>query len=819
MSTSNNYIGEPLSFFQLFAEKDLRIEVPIIQRDYAQGRSRESEVRNNFLEALFNYLDEDKPGRELDFVYGAISETGNGQSFIPLDGQQRLTTLFLLHWYLSLVGGRTDDLKQIMVDQSNRSKFSYETRSSTSEFCTCILTKSLLYNGYDSKRSVSGLIKNEGWYFKVWDFDPSISAMLEMLDAIEEKFHQHDHFYERLTSLKCPIITFQFLNLKHFGLTDDLYIKMNSRGKPLNPFENFKAKLEQKIESLSTGSDFNFPLQLSGEFIERSPSRYFSDRIDTKWLNHFWEVGGKNAKLVDAQIMNFIRVILSNSYAVSSMNYSGENARVLFKTQDAKYGQHDKDNLSYFSYESLGALFKKSLEKIMFSFEQLLLISKIEPSHIPDPYHYNHFLVFNDVISHNLTAGNRILFHAFISYLILHEGNLEGLKDWMRVIFNLVENTRLEDTNDVTTALKTVEEMLAVSNYILQTLSGHDIQIGFFYSRQVEEEKIKACLIVKSVRWSTAIYLTEKHNVLKSQIGFLLEFSEILSYYNKNRNCDWSDTDDEQYFTKFGEYAEKTIATLDYLKNRKDSEYLWERAVLTKGDYLLPSSSYRYHFLNTTSLTDRDNSWKRLLRLNRDTDGLAAWDVKRKYVMQVFDDARFNKADVKNSCVAIVKDQVQDWRSFFIADPELIAYCERGFIRRENNLKIHLLETTKLTYHYELRTIDLYLNSIEGQDLLPLTNTKYEKEYGFDGHSHIHLGEFAHQKKGYQLKIYFDEVNHYSLQLRELYALPDPTPYDESIIALCKKHNLNPNDWRGFSFVSKSKSDIISKLKLVIGDL
>ena len=44
MNNFNNYIGEPLSFFQLFAEKKLRIEVPIIQRDYAQGRSREAEA-------------------------------------------------------------------------------------------------------------------------------------------------------------------------------------------------------------------------------------------------------------------------------------------------------------------------------------------------------------------------------------------------------------------------------------------------------------------------------------------------------------------------------------------------------------------------------------------------------------------------------------------------------------------------------------------------------------------------------------------------------------------------------------------------------
>ena len=34
------------------------------------------------------------------------------------------------------------------------------------------------------------------------------------------------------------------------GLTDELYIKMNSRGKPLTQFEHFKAELERKIRRI-----------------------------------------------------------------------------------------------------------------------------------------------------------------------------------------------------------------------------------------------------------------------------------------------------------------------------------------------------------------------------------------------------------------------------------------------------------------------------------------------------------------------------------------------------------------------------------------
>src|SRR5690554_7272651 len=71
-----------------------------------------------------------------------------------------------------------------------------------------------------------------------------------MLDAIQALFSQNDvNLYERITNTSEPYITFQFLDLHSFGLSDELYIKMNARGKSLTIFENFKAKLEQKIKS------------------------------------------------------------------------------------------------------------------------------------------------------------------------------------------------------------------------------------------------------------------------------------------------------------------------------------------------------------------------------------------------------------------------------------------------------------------------------------------------------------------------------------------------------------------------------------------
>ncbi len=47
--------NQPITFCQLLV-KYPRIEVPLIQRDYAQGRETEKDVRDDFLKALHGAL-------------------------------------------------------------------------------------------------------------------------------------------------------------------------------------------------------------------------------------------------------------------------------------------------------------------------------------------------------------------------------------------------------------------------------------------------------------------------------------------------------------------------------------------------------------------------------------------------------------------------------------------------------------------------------------------------------------------------------------------------------------------------------------------
>jgi Protein of unknown function DUF262 len=255
-----------------------RIEIPIIQRDYAQGRDSDAvaRIRANFLNALHDGLTSGRP-LSLDFVYGDVE---NG-TLRPLDGQQRLTTLFLLHWYLAW---RADRLEQ----EHGWKRFEYATRPSARRFCACLV---------ESKPPIDAKLRvwfeDQHWFLHTWQHDPTIQAMLLMLEAIHERFADVDcaAAWGRLVDIKEPAISFHLLPIEQMGLSEDLYIKMNSRGKPLTPFENFKALFEQVLE-LSC------------------PDRVeeFAQKVDGAWADLLWPFRGSD-NIADDEFLRYFQVI------------------------------------------------------------------------------------------------------------------------------------------------------------------------------------------------------------------------------------------------------------------------------------------------------------------------------------------------------------------------------------------------------------------------------------------------------------------------------------------------------------------------------
>ena len=261
--------GKVQSFYQLL--QDTEVVIPMIQRDYAQGRLTEKvkSIRHDFLDALYKACKEIKP-LHLDFIYGEEDEG----VFKPFDGQQRLTTLYLLHWYAAVKAGKLVDEKEFF------NRFGYEIRESTRVFIKKLNNEAV----FSSERlsdddDISSIIKNARWYVSRWELDQSISGMLVMLDAIHKRFSDIPDLWKILTD-EPPLITFFYKPLQDLSLSsDEIYIKMNARGKQLTEFESFKAKFVELLREKS----------LRGELETNTPLDEIERCFDTTWIQIFWD--------------------------------------------------------------------------------------------------------------------------------------------------------------------------------------------------------------------------------------------------------------------------------------------------------------------------------------------------------------------------------------------------------------------------------------------------------------------------------------------------------------------------------------------------
>ena len=317
----------------------LGIEIPLIQRDYVQGRIHDTEEikerkDDQARELLKKYTDEKEkrdafvkklvaallnpqtPAMQLTFMYGTIEHiTGStlhhSDSFIPLDGQQRLTTLFLLSWVLLNIV--SDEGKSTIKCHPRYEEFikglqsfNYKTRPSSGNFCSGLFSESLAE--VENESTLSGKITKQSWFGEDWKLDPSVQAMLQMIDQIGEEISKHTS-EEVLTMctnlLDGKGIEFELLDMKDYHLTDSLYIKMNARGKQLTKFENWKSEFIGFLDNNHKDVPYSFASsEIKDVFKGEIPTlkQYFEYSIEHQWTDLFWPYCTNEIKANDQRL-------------------------------------------------------------------------------------------------------------------------------------------------------------------------------------------------------------------------------------------------------------------------------------------------------------------------------------------------------------------------------------------------------------------------------------------------------------------------------------------------------------------------------------
>lgn len=523
-----------ISFWK-FISNTSKIEIPIIQRDYAQGRDNEktNKIRVLFLNNLVEAIVSEKGTLELDFVYGNVEK----DVFQPLDGQQRLTTLFLLHWYIALKAG------DLLNTKNHFLKFTYETRISSREFCN-----ELVDNGESlgEGKIISEKISDSNWFFLSWKKDPTIKAMLVMLDSIEERLKGKNEeelkkYWQKLTS-ENPPITFNFKQINDIGLTDDLYIKMNARGKGLTDFENFKARFEKYIYNKEWESEV---LNLT---------HTFSHKLDTVWTDLFWRHRGVDNQ-IDNELVKFVSGIAINCYAqnleICKNTEDEKNTRKFLEEKKEKTITNEAvkrerierriailfNNPADISHDDFPT--KESFEYLKSCFD---VYSKNKNDKLfPSNLHFWDFIEnikvkinsnSNTEIDNNLFIEfvkeaqteykQRVLFYAQTQYiLILETSNSESFSEWMRVVRNIVQNATIDSTTTFIGAIGLIKELSNGCQNIYEYLYQNEVQ-STFASNQTSEEVLKSTIIKKSFGNKQVIFSIEDTNFFKGKIAFAL---------------------------------------------------------------------------------------------------------------------------------------------------------------------------------------------------------------------------------------------------------------------------------------------------------
>lgn len=508
-----------------------RIEIPIIQRDYAQGRIGKEHLRERFLGKMFDVLCGKGGTMTLDFVYGTIEN----DALYPLDGQQRLTTLWLLHWYIALKSDNLSANKDIF------NCFTYETRISSREFCNHLCTiDSNNYKNFKDKNKEKGIveyIRNQTWFYQRYAQDPTVQGMLRTLggtkiedstgndikDGLEEIFGKDTDFqkcWSLLTSEECPIVfVYKEMKDENLPLSDDLYVKMNARGKQLTDFENFKADL------LDFAPDPDNPhKKLLGQDI--------ASLMDNAWTDVFWNVA-KAAEVyqVDAIYFKFIRdYLFAKIIADSSLSASELQDNRFY--QDVYKGNNSNNEYTGFNLykEVIKADVIKDLKQF-FSLWQLsrLTDEKLRPLwKVDKDYFYliPHYLKLKDGITVSETTQiGRVVSYAVCRYFEINEEfDEKHFKDWLYFVWNVAENSNIATEDAMIGAIRLMKELSAKSGDILTFLASYSPISSKFAERQILEERFKARLMLgeNSAVWRKKIREAESNIFLKGNISCLL---------------------------------------------------------------------------------------------------------------------------------------------------------------------------------------------------------------------------------------------------------------------------------------------------------
>lgn len=676
------------TFWELLDE--CTIEIPTIQRDYTYGREAAKEISTKLIESILEALNVNNSFLHLDFIYGKKNGVENFRSiernknsidtllfslknyaenlniavdfntkqkqnsasevitFIPLDGQQRLTTLFLICWFTA---NKIKDSNSKKILQ----RFKYSTRTSSKEFLQFITNHN--YHFDCESESLRESIENHEDFFSKWTNDPTVQSMLIVLDEIQIQFSNMmldaTQIWKNLTNNQ--IITFDFFDLDDFELTDELYLKMNARGKKLTHFENFKAWLIKNLQHQIQINEWKI-------------------KMDISWNDLFWNEKLKTETKIDIAYLQFFKNMFLGDY-LRTGNTTEKDGNIDFLRLNI-----DFNPVSLFSKDQI---FKTNIQnylEILETFNNQNIDVKLNHLYL-DVKDLKQFLFYKN---QSLTWWHSTFYYAITRYIIINKNSLIHLNQWIRIISNLIYNTSIESPKLYIEAINSINELIEkIKNKnvydVLQRLNVSEI--SFFNERQKEEEILKSKIIINDPdnEWEKLFIDLESHHYFYGQIGFIFNLSETKDYEIFMQNS----------------LKAKRLFSEEIMKN---STNILFRSFLSYGNcFFIKGNTLTFPSNLRGTLRNRNENWRKFI------------DSNLKFLRLMIDDLNVNE-NIENQ----LKARIDNCKSnsviiqSLVNNPELLNYPENNHIRKYDKAFYLLSKTRIYGFFKEVLTYDWY---------------------------------------------------------------------------------------------------------------
>ena len=528
---------------------DNKIIIPDLQRDYCWGDK--TALVETFVTNLIDLFNKD----DLHITMGLIYGYEEPSQYLQLcDGQQRLTTLFLL---LGLLNKRTaNSFEQYIITDKMRKepRLHYAIRENTLFFLFDLVNNFFID---DNLSQPINDIQNQSWYFKDYDIDPSIQSILKALTTIDEQLENKDikDKYKVFGEFLIDKVFFLYYDMENRRNGEETFVIINTTGEPLTATENLKPLILSKITD--------------------EENRESASKSWEKWEDFFWQNRGKN-DTADIGLKEFFRWVVLLQFDIINDN------KAAFQNIVESMPSTDLRKLDL---ETM----KKYFSIITFLFDKKLIDE------------------FKSYIAPEEQNEQIILFKILpvIEYIArFGKEEIENIKRVIRFFFNL---SRIDNVG------KAISEQLPEALRIIKKLPNADITSLLEFKDEIsktlltDEEAFKLALYKTGGKerqnYEKRFWAAEDHHLWKGEIKPLLQWS------CRDGVLDSSTFD----VARFDEY-DKTVRQIFYNGPKDRKLDITRRALLT----ILPSDNYPKIFRGNTnySFCWEYKDWKTLIYEN-----------------------------------------------------------------------------------------------------------------------------------------------------------------------------------------------------------